>query len=194
MLFQHFCRALELVENQDSQILSWQKPKMAFCHRLAMHLQQRMPEFFTDLQPTLPGKGQPACDILVHTRTQDDYRPMAINCKADYFSQKEQDALITLGTNPDTLALGIAFFPKKDYFLIYRALQDRLEYYHFDRLTLFCQPLRSKDIPGTKEAQLQYSLKLPRVKPLPPAPDDQNRPQPEEADPTVPAETTKEEN
>ncbi|MDD2231680.1 MAG: hypothetical protein PHO44_00280 [Sphaerochaetaceae bacterium] len=164
-LFQHFTESLAQVQNEDSMIFDWQKPKMAFCFRLALHLQLRMPEFHVDLQPNPESKALPVCDILVHSREEQDYRPMALICKPDYLSNSEQDHLISLASDENTLVLAVAFFPKKDYFLVYRALQDRIEYYHFDRSTLSCEPLKNKDLPDLKGQEAQYSLKLPRVKP-----------------------------
>ncbi|MDY4889127.1 MAG: hypothetical protein SO135_05200 [Sphaerochaetaceae bacterium] len=163
-LFEYFTSALSEVQRTDVQILSWQKPKMAFCFRLASYLQNRMDELFVDVQPCAENRLSPLCDILVHSRDQEDYRPLAIICKPDYLCSTEQNHLIQLGSDSGTLALGISFFPARSYFLIYRALQDRMEYYHFDRETLSCEPLKSRDLQDCKEDEAQLTLKLPRTR------------------------------
>lgn len=174
-LFNLFADSLAKLQENDVMLLSWQKPKAAFCFRMALYLQQSLPEMRVDLQPCAQASSPP-CDIMIcdlPAAVTDKASPnikvspniMEISCKPDYFSMKEQEHLISRASDSQAMVLAVAFFPKKRYFLIYRALQDKMEYYHFDRNLLVCKPLKSKDLPDQQEDKTQLSLNLPKANP-----------------------------
>lgn len=168
-LFNLFTDSLAQVQENDAMLFSWQKPKAAFCFRMALYIQQSLPQMRVDLQPCR-GAGSPPCDIMICEEDRDGAEEsllgiMEISCKPDYFSMKEQEHLISRASESQAMVMAIAFFPKKRYFLVYRALQDRIEYYHFDRNLLTCKPLKSKNLPDRQEDKTQLSLNLPKAKP-----------------------------
>lgn len=158
-LFEHFTDSLAETQTNDSAVFGWQKPKAAFCMRLAYYLQLRFTGLFVDLMPNPENRAAPVCDILVHSREEKDYRPLAILCRPSYLNPGEQARLASLALDPDTLALGVAFFPQRDYYLIYRVRPNKVEYYHYDKTRLVCEPLRNKEI-ETGEGSPQLSLSL----------------------------------
>lgn len=168
-LFSLFTDSLAQVQKNDAILFSWQKPKAAFCFRMALHIQQSLPQIRVDMQPCR-GTSSPPCDIMICEEDGDGSEEslldiMEISCKPDYFSMKEQEHLISRASESQAMVMAIAFFPKKPYFLVYRALQDRMEYYHFDRNLLTCKPLKSKNLPDRQEDKTQLSLNLPKAKP-----------------------------
>lgn len=156
-LFGCFTQALASVQTGDLEILSWPRPRAAFCFRLALYLQQAMPALRVDLQPCLSSRG-PDCDIVL--RTAEGQVALQIWCKPDYFSAAEQTRLQKAASDSHSLVLALSFFPKRDYFLIYRARERMVEYYHFDRQSLSCSPLKNRDVSdGSDPSQLTLRLR-----------------------------------
>ncbi|MGP1419154.1 MAG: hypothetical protein ACTTJZ_05020, partial [Sphaerochaetaceae bacterium] len=50
-LFNLFTDSLAQVQENDAMLFSWQKPKAAFCFRMALYIQQSLPQMRVDLQP-----------------------------------------------------------------------------------------------------------------------------------------------
>lgn len=160
-LFKHFTDSLSQITTTESIILSWPKVKTIFCHRLAVLLQQKMPELYSDLCPP-----KSFCDVVVHDRNTPDYQALSIFFKTDYLTQKEQKQLLALSESTDGLVLGLSYFAKKSYFLIYYASNNQIEYYHFDKSKLECEKLKSRNLTTKKikEIQLTLDLKMSRSK------------------------------
>ncbi|MFA6706902.1 MAG: hypothetical protein WCR91_03295 [Sphaerochaetaceae bacterium] len=158
-LFEACVSSLALLVELDKLLFSWRRPRIAICHRLAHYLEQTI---FGQIHPSKPDEyvfdlsapvGGPEFrtvnpDILLHNRDTDHpIRPMAIICRDDYLSEQELNLLQLLKTKAQcTLSLAIAFLPQKPYLLIYRADDEWIDYYHFERENSHCHLLRRRDM------------------------------------------------
>jgi hypothetical protein len=172
-LFEACISALALLVQRDAVLFGWRRSRVAMCHRLAHYLEHAIfptgsnDGFVFDLSaPVGLSKGSVTSDILLHNRNlEDPVRPMAIMCRDDYLSEQELRMLYDLKTESGcTLALAIAFLPQKSYLLIYRADDEWIDYYHFDRDDHHCHLLRRRDMENLADngQQLKLGIKVPR--------------------------------
>ena len=123
-------KSLKNLEEQEQEVISWTKNKIPLCHRLAYYLEANANEGKCDLSPVFNNKV--TADIQLYDKNNKPI--LLIFFKKRYFNLKEQKQLIALSKrNTTMLILGITAYPKRNYFLLYRATKDKLEYYHFLR-------------------------------------------------------------
>ncbi len=169
-LFEACISALSLLVEHDSQLFTWRRGRIAVCHRLAHHLEHLLfsagkPEkskgYHLDLCATIPGEARVLTpDILLHNRDiENPVRSMAIVCREGYLSESELRSLHELKTKAGCdLTLAIAFLSQKDYLLIYRADDTRIDYYHFSRTEFHCQLLKRRDVVELSDDSHQLKL------------------------------------
>lgn len=184
-LFEIFVDALRHLVQQDNELFSWPRNKAAVVHRLASHLHAALRRDFSlhadeanASYMELPGKlyfdvgvaidtEQKTFfpDIVLHDRSQEQpVRLLAVVCRDNYLSEDEQISLHELQeTGNCELTLALSFLPQKNYLLIYRADNYKMEYYHFLRDELDCIILKRREIEGTGDAeQLKLGISLRR--------------------------------
>jgi hypothetical protein len=169
-LFEACISSLALLVEQDAQLFSWRRGRLAVCHRLAYHLEHLVfsPESlgksegrYMDLCAAIPGDSRLITpDILLHNRSLEaPVRDMAIVCREGYLSEAELKALHELKVKADCeLTLAIAFLPQKEYLLIYRADDTRIDYYHFNRSDFHCHLLKRRDVLELSDDSHQLKL------------------------------------
>lgn len=162
-VFDIFTKALNLLEEQDKQLYSWPRNRIAIAHALAQHIHDLLGEsetdFSVDLCPVLYKTSKIMNpDILVHKR-ESGKQILSIACRNDYLTEQEQHELIQLRANSDCeLILGLSFLTQKNYMLIYVTMEDKIEYYHFDRNSLTIQPFKQRAIGSETESKDQLTL------------------------------------
>ena len=171
-LFETQIHALSQLVDQDGQLFSWRRNRMAVCHRLAHHLEQGLhPGFSTQQKHTLfvdmcaPVLDEPNAmlpDIVVHNRNmREPVRLMAIVCREGYLSEQELLDLHAMKVRGNCeLALGLAFLPNKEYILIYRADETTIDYYHFLRNEKHCQLFRRRQVSEVSADARQLKLDI----------------------------------
>lgn len=148
-LFDILISSLRLLELNDSELYRWERNRLSLTHALACHLSDELEKngihLYVDMCPSLSRSRKTVNpDILVHDRTAKGRR-LAVICSSDYLTEEQQSALRDLRSSFSCeIALAITFFPTKNYMLIYRASDDEIEYYHFDRNTLTLKTVRKK--------------------------------------------------
>ncbi|MGI5910661.1 MAG: hypothetical protein ACOX6K_09880 [Sphaerochaetaceae bacterium] len=179
-LFEIFVDALRNLVQEDNELFSWPRNKAAVVHRLADHLHAALRRDLSlhgdDSSRTyldLPGRQYVdvgvqfsigtktfSPDILLHDRSKDrPVRPLAIVCRDSYLSENEQTSLHELQETGDCeLVLALSFLPQKNYLLIYRADDYRMEYYHFLRDELNCVILKRRELDGQQDDEQQLKL------------------------------------
>lgn len=162
-IYNIFCKALSALELEDKALYSWSRNRTALTHALAARIQALLPPdegLFTDMAPVLyRGTRILNPDIIVHDRK--DKQILCLVCRNGYLTEPEQLALIELRkASPCDLVLGLSFMTQKNYMLIYIASDDKIEYYHFDRILRISEPVRQKSLgskPVEDNSQLTFS-------------------------------------
>ncbi|MGE4583953.1 MAG: hypothetical protein AB7C91_04835 [Sphaerochaeta sp.] len=170
LLFEAFHEALKQLVLEDEQVLSWSKAKASLAHCLASQLQRSLrgvlglsqdsasPTYFSlpgDLKVDILTQG---CDVLVHDRKGG--RTLAVILGNDYLTKVQQDTLHELQNQGCKLVLGAAFLPQKEYVLLYRPNQERMEYLHFHKVDGSTTLLKQRQVEGdADESQLFLGLK-----------------------------------
>lgn len=150
--FDMFMNSLKELETNDREICSWQNNRIGLTFRLALYLDWsfgfKNSEFVTDMCPSISkSKKSINPDIIVHNR-KTGKNILTIVCRNDYLSESEQKRLQVLNqVSKSELTMAISFFPNKNYMLLYRATEEGIEYYHFDRNTLTSKTVRKKTAP-----------------------------------------------
>jgi hypothetical protein len=157
-LFETYIRALASLVDYDSALLSWKKNRVSLSHRLAQHLEQGLfgtlgshhrSSFLVDMcAPIVDDSRALVPDIVVHDRnSKEPNRLMAIVCREGYLTEEELVQLHALKTNGHCeLTLAMAFLANKEYFLIYRADDTTIDYYHFLIHEKHCQLFKRRQI------------------------------------------------
>lgn len=171
-LFEATIASLALLCEHDKQVFTWKRRRIPLSHCLANHLKTYLSSR-TDHQGFATGMYIDMCvpvgtalvpDILVHNRnTLAPARDLAIVCRDDYLSEQELKELHDLKTAAECeLTLAVAFLPQKEYLLLYRADEGRIDYYHFLTATYHCQLLKRRDLSelSTDRRQLKLGMKL----------------------------------
>lgn len=144
-IFDLFITSLKETELSDKEVFTWKNNRLSLTHCLARHLEEAFKDYDTDMCPNLSkSKKVLNPDILVHNR-KTNKKALAIVCRNDYLSEEDQQKLINLSIlSKSELTMAVSFFPTKNYMLLYRAFENTIEYYHFDRNTLTCETVRKK--------------------------------------------------
>jgi len=160
--FDIFTAALRDFETKDKDLYSWPRNRVALTHSLAQrlwsNLQKEESQLCVDMSPYIEkSKRSINPDIAVHNRK--GQIALAVVCRNDYLSEAEQKGLMKLAGSC-TLAMAVSFFPQKSYMLLYRAVPDAIEYFHFDRNTLTVEAVRSKVFENKSDSSDQAYLSL----------------------------------
>ncbi len=160
-VFDTFTNALKNLETEDKELFSWPKNRIALSHALAQQLYKLNPDLSTDLCPFLKtSKKAMKTDILVHNR-KTGQKYLAIICRNDYLPENEQKLLLNLAKEIKCeLVMAISFFPQRNYMLLYRATDNGIEYYHFDRNTLTSNIVRTKTTVKAQTNSQQLTLEV----------------------------------
>lgn len=197
-LFEIFVDALRHFVQQDNELFFWHRNKAAVVHRLASHLHVAFRKDLSlhadetnETYMELPGKlyfdvGTTICidqknyiaDILLHNRSiEKPVRLLAIICRDTYLSEDEQTSLYELQENGNCeLVLALSFLPQKNYLLIYRAGNSKMEYYHFLQDELSCNLLKQREIENSEDAeQLKLGISVRRKRKTTRQPDEKKQ-------------------
>jgi hypothetical protein len=172
-LFEACISALALLVEQDAQLFTWKRGRIAICHCLSQHLEHLVfsngqngqnQKYFFDLYASIGGGiSRLVPDILLHNRNEaEPERRMAIVWREGYLSEEELGALHDLKNKAlCDLTLAIALLPQKDYLLIYRADESRIDYYHFNKTDAHCYLLKQREVCelSTDKSQLRLGIK-----------------------------------
>lgn len=156
--FDLFTQALGAFETGDRVIYSWPRNRIALTHSLAQRLSSKLAEegsaLYADMCPAVfKSKKSLNPDIAVHNRK--GQTALAVVCRNDYLSEEEQKGLMELAGMTD-LAMAVSFFPQKSYMLLYRATQNSIEYFHFDRNTMTVEAVRTKSFDKNENGEQTY--------------------------------------
>jgi len=145
LLLNILVKSLIEIEENDSEILGWNRNKVPFCHRLACNIENLYKDGRCTLCPIIENKNKAYCDILLTDSSSN--KILAVFYKKQYFNKKEQNQLIDMAKkNKKQLILGLTVNPKKNYFLIYRTTSEKMEYYHFLRDEKILVKLKNKNL------------------------------------------------
>ena len=162
-VFDTFTKALNLLEEEDRQLYSWPRNRLALSHALAEHLHDLVvkldPKLSVDLCPSFTRSSKAINpDILVHNRAT-GVQLLSIVCRNEYITEAEQADLIKYRKESKCeLILALSFMAQRNYMLVYVAGEDRIEYYHFDRNFRTLEPVRKKSLEDQKESKDQLTL------------------------------------
>lgn len=158
-IFDTFTDALKKLETEDKELFRWPRNRIALSHALAQQLSKLNPDLSVDLCPYLKTSRKAINpDILAHNR-KTGQKYLAIVCRNDYLPEADQKMLLSLAKEIKCeLVMAISFFPQKNYMLLYRATENGIEYYHFDRNTLTSDIVRTKTTAEKQKDSQQLTL------------------------------------
>ncbi|HZJ88308.1 MAG TPA: hypothetical protein VFC80_04070 [Sphaerochaeta sp.] len=130
VLFSALQKALGALVREDSEALSWPKPKPNIAHRLALHLDtacKDLPDYPATMQVDILTHQS---DIIIHDRSGAVL--LRILLSTTYLTQSQQAHLISFAEKEEAnLVMGIAFLKETGYFLLYHPRREVMDYYHY---------------------------------------------------------------